>query len=253
MTDTVAAVSRCVPRRRPALRRSLQLQRLHLARDALVLEPDPAHELVAVDQLAEARGRDEHRDHVRRLLDVDRPHSRLEDLDRPRVVGFEPAQALRLLLQEHGQPLEALLLRRELRLEEIEAHLRVLDGRLSGLELRDDLGELARENALRAPWRTRSLRAGRRSGRRSRPSPRPGRHRRQARRTRARIPARGRRRVVACSRGSLRGRMSLLVPPAGRPARAPAARTPPRAGAGLRALCSPRRRSFPSCGRTRAP
>ena len=105
------------PDGRPALGFREALRALDLPRDPLILRPDPLEELDVVDQIVEARRGHEERDQVRRLVDVRGAHTCLEDRDRPRVFGLEPFEPARLPGEERRQPVEALLLCRQLGLE----------------------------------------------------------------------------------------------------------------------------------------
>jgi hypothetical protein len=53
-----------------------------------------------LSEVGEARGGDEERQHVGRLLHVELAHALLEDVDGALVLRLEPLQAARLVLQE---------------------------------------------------------------------------------------------------------------------------------------------------------
>ena len=124
------------------------LRSLHLLGDPPVLESDALEKLVVVDQVVEAGGGDEEREDVRRVLDVDRADTRLEDRDGLGVLRLQVLQTNGLCAQACGQALQPGLLGRELRFELPESALGLVDRRLGRLELRDDGRELRGEDAL---------------------------------------------------------------------------------------------------------
>ncbi len=127
---------------RPALRRGAFLRLLHLTRDPPVLGSDALDELVVVDDLREARRRDDEGERVGLLADVRVTHALLEHGDDPGVLALEADETPGLLLEKDRELLEPRALFRELRLEVVETRLRGIDGRLRGAQLVDDGGQL---------------------------------------------------------------------------------------------------------------
>lgn len=146
MTETVAAASPrvCAVALRSAAAASFAVRTSRAIRWSCF---DALHELVVVDDLGEARGRDDEGERVGRLVDVRLPHTSLQDVHRARVLALEAHEPARLLPEERGEPLEPLALARELRLQLVEARLRGVHSRLRGPELVDDRRELGRQHA----------------------------------------------------------------------------------------------------------
>ena len=132
------------PSRRAPLGRRLLLRDFDLARDPLVLEPDPVHELVVVDEIrrsSSAETRTESTSGER--CDVDARDAGFENLDRaPRARAAGRSSRRVCSLEQRGEPLEPRLLGGELGFEAVEAALRLVDGGLGRAQLVDDLAEL---------------------------------------------------------------------------------------------------------------
>jgi hypothetical protein len=81
---------------RAALGRRLRLRLPHLMRDPLVLHADGVQKVDVVQEVAEARRRDQERQRVGRLVHVDGANSLLEHGDHTPILGLQTRQALRL-------------------------------------------------------------------------------------------------------------------------------------------------------------
>ena len=109
---TPSSCRRCVRRSASARR----LRALDLPCDPLSCAPIRSRNSTLSSRSAKLDA-DRGREQVRRLVDVRGAHTCLEDRDRPRVLGLEPFEPARLPGEERRQPVEALLLCRQLGLE----------------------------------------------------------------------------------------------------------------------------------------
>src|SRR5436305_641028 len=97
------------------------LSPVDLAGDALVFVSDLVHVVELVDEVGEARGREEDRDRVGVVGLVHRDEARIEPANRLPVLLTEERQSAALELEELRQPREFLAVEREVLLEGGEA------------------------------------------------------------------------------------------------------------------------------------
>lgn len=148
ITNTAAACRRLVRIVAARSAAAFRLGPIHLAGDALILASDAVEKVDVVDEVVEARGGHEEREHVGRLVHVRGSHARFEDGDCTRVFRLQAVEARRPCCEQLGEAVEPRSSRRELGVERVGARLSRLDGRLRVLQLRGDLRQLGGQHAL---------------------------------------------------------------------------------------------------------